>query len=143
MGNAIRAGLEQKAKIAMSRTKRQEFSKPVRIEIFRRAGGPGNLRCEVCSIALGGKRFEVDHVLECWEMEDIEHGLRPPLTAEDGKVLCIPCHQEKTGRKAGERAKGKRLVAKAARAEKKYSRPIPGSKASGWRHKVDGTWERR
>lgn len=126
-------------------TTRTEFSKKVRLEIFQRAGGLENLRCEGndCGVPLRGKPFEVDHTLECWEMEDIEHGLRPPLTAEDGKLLCIPCHREKSARKTGERAKGKRLVSKAARAEKKYSRPIPGSKASGWRHKVNGTWERR
>jgi hypothetical protein len=125
-------------------TKRLEFSKKVRIEIFKRAGGSENLRCEGddCGILLRGKPFEVDHTLECWEMEDIEHGLRPPLTAEDGKLLCIPCHQEKTGRKAGERAHGKRLVAKAARTETKYSRPIPGSKRSGLRKRMNGTVER-
>jgi hypothetical protein len=126
-------------------TKRTEFSKNVRLEIFKRAGGLENLRCEGndCGVPLRGKPFEVDHTLECWEMEDIEHGLRRPLTAEDGKLLCIPCHQEKTGRKAGERAKGKRLVAKAARAEKKYSRPLPGTKASGWKHTMRGEWIRR
>ena len=120
---------------------RLEFDKKTKIEMFRRAGGPENLRCEGkdCGVPLRGKPFEVDHTLECWEMEDVEHGLRQPLTAEDGKLLCIPCHQEKTGRKAGERAKGKRIVAKAARAEKKYSRPIPGSRNSKFKKRMDGT----
>jgi hypothetical protein len=121
--------------------KRLEFDKKTKIEMFKRAGGPEDLRCEGtgCGIPLRGKPFEYDHTLECWEMEDIEHGLRPPLTAEDGKLLCIPCHQEKTGRKAGERAHGKRIVAKAARAETKKRSSFRTNRDSPYKVKMDGT----
>ena len=35
-------------------------------------------------------------------------------------------------------------VRKRARGIKpKYKRPVPGSKASGWKHKLNGRWERR
>jgi hypothetical protein len=126
----------------MSRISRLEFSKPVRLEIFRRAGGPGDLRCEGCGLSLQNKAWEVDHVIEEWEMEDVEHGLRAPLTAADGKLLgkyC--CHVPKTAKKAKERAHGKRIVAKAARCASK-SRPIPGSRASGLRRRMNGNVER-
>lgn len=108
----------------MTRTKRLEFSKSVRIEIFRRAGGPGNLRCEGCGLSLQNKPFEVDHTIEEWEREDVAHGLREALTANDGKLLgknC--CHKAKSAKKAGERAHGKRIVEKAARVKKKSSWP--------------------
>lgn len=107
--------------------KRLEFSKDVRLEIFRRAGGPGKICCEGCGLSLMGKPFEYDHQVECWEMEDIEHGYRPPLTADDGKLLGKDCcHTPKTSKKAGERAHGKRIVENAAGVKPKGS-------FKGWR----------
>lgn len=108
----------------MSRIKRLEFSKPVKIEMFRRAGGPDDLHCEGCNLRLMGKSFEYDHQIEEWERQNIAAGLREPLTAEDGKLLCIPCHDEKSGKKTGERARGKRLIVKAAKAKPKRSAQI-------------------
>jgi len=106
----------------MSRSKRLEFTKPVKLEIFRRAGGPGNPCCEKCKMNVLGKRFEYDHILECWEMEDVEHGYRTPLTAADGRLLCGGCHDGKTARKSGERAYGKRIVEKSARIDRRKGR---------------------
>jgi hypothetical protein len=37
---------------------------------------------------------------------------RPPLTAADGKLLCLRCHDKKTRRDVFEIAKSKRLEAK-------------------------------
>ena len=126
----------------MSRATRLEFTKAVKLEMFKRAGGPANVCCEGCSVPLKGKPFDYDHVLECWEMEDVEHGLRAPLTASDGKLLGRCCHAPKTAQKAGERAHCTRIVEKAARCKPK-SRPMPGSKASGFKKKMDGTVEPR
>jgi hypothetical protein len=112
----VRLGMSLQPVNEMTRIKRLEFSKDVRLEIFRRAGGPGKIRCEGCDLSLMGKLFEVDHTIECWEMEEVEHGYRPPLTADDGKLLGKDCcHKPKSARKAGERAHGKRLIEKAAR----------------------------
>lgn len=120
---------------------RLEFDKKTKLEMFRRAGGPEDLRCEAknCGARLRGKPFHYDHIIEEWEREDIKRGLREPLTAEDGQVLCVPCHNEKSAVKTGERAHGARIRTKAAKAEKKYSRPIPGSKASKFKKLMDGT----
>ena len=41
------------------------------------------------------------------------------------------------------RAKADRIRARHLGVKKRQSRPIPGSKDSGWKHKMDGTWERR
>jgi hypothetical protein len=105
----------------MTRASRLEFTKPVKLEIFRRAGGPGNPCCEKCKLSVKSKRFDYDHVLECWEMEDVTHGYRAPLTASDGQLLCGPCHDDKTGRKSGERAHGVRIVEKLARINRRES----------------------
>ena len=99
----------------MSRAKRLEFTKAVKLQIFLRAGGPGAVRCEGCGQLLKGKPHDYDHQIEEWEREDVALGLRAPLTAADGKLLGkLCCHQPKSARKAGERAHGKRLVEKAA-----------------------------
>ncbi len=123
------------------RTKRLEFSKPVKIEMFRRAGGPGDLHCEGCGLRLMGKGFEYDHQIEEWERRDIERGLRPPLTAEEGKVLCIPCHDAKSGKKAGERAHGKRIVEKSAKVKPRSS--FATNRNGPWKAKIGGGVERR
>jgi hypothetical protein len=58
-------------------------------------------------------------------------------------VLCNACHAAKTHRADRPR------MAKADRAKKRHlgitkpSRPIPGSRASRWKHKMDGTIELR
>lgn len=116
---------------------RLEFTKKVKIEIFTRAGGPGNPRCEnpQCGISVKNKPFEIDHVIEEWEREAIQYGHRGPLTAGDGQLLCKGCHAIKTGRKAAERAHGARIVAKAAKAERKKV----GGFSKRYKQKMDGT----
>jgi len=107
----------------VERTNRLEFSKKVRLEIFLRAGGMAKLHCEGegCRLPIKGSNFEIDHCIEEWERQDVLHGYREPLTAEDGKLLCIPCHDAKTGKKTGERAHCKAIVEKAAKARAKRS----------------------
>jgi hypothetical protein len=103
---------------------RLEFKKDVKVQIFKRAGGPDDPRCESpqCGFSVKNKPFEIDHVIEEWEREDVLHGYRPPLTADDGQLLCKRCHDLKTGKKTGERAHGRRIVEKAAKATKKKGR---------------------
>ncbi len=115
---------------------RLEFTKKVKREIFLRAGGPGAVRCEGCRQLLGGKPFEYDHILECWEMEDVQHELRPPLTADDGKLLGRDCcHKPKSAKKSGERAHVYRLIDKAAKA----SGPKRGGFSQRYKRRLDGT----
>ena len=123
---------------------RLEFSKAVKKQMFVRAGGPGNLHCEGCGLKLRAWEFEYDHTIEEWERENIQHGLRPPLTADDGKVLGKKCcHQPKTARKAKERAHVNLVYEKNAKMRKPKGRPIPGSKASGFKKKMNGKVEKR
>lgn len=125
-------------------TDRKEIPKSVKIVVFLRAGGnTPNLCCEGCGLRLGGKSFHYDHqIAECFQT--LPKHERPPITADDVKLLGYECcHKEKSASEHKANCHGKRIVAKAARAEKKYSRPIPGSKASGWKHTMRGEWVRR
>ena len=118
----------------MTRRKRLEFSPRVRLEIYQRAGGPDNVRCEKCGWQIRGRNFEIDHKIADWIMSGND---RKPLTAEDGWLLGnrkeCGCHGEKTDQEAGDRAHGKRILSKAAKAERKKSRGF-----RGWT-KFDGT----
>jgi len=123
---------------------RKEIPKRIKLEVFIRAGGnTTRLCCEGCGQRLGGKRFDYDHqIAECFQTLPKQE--RPPITADDVKLLGYECcHKEKSASEHKANCHGKRIVAKAARAENKYSRPIPGSKASGWKHTMRGEWVRR
>lgn len=70
---------------------RREFTKAVRVQIIKRAtGANGQQFCEECHAL--AKRFEVDHVTA----DALETDKSRKLTAEDGRLLCKPCHLEKT-----------------------------------------------
>jgi hypothetical protein len=121
-----------------------EFKASVKLEMFRRAGGPENVCCEGCGMRLGGKPFDYDHTVEVWELPDElrrefrKHG----VPAEYGKLLGHCCHAPKTARKAAERAKCNKVIKSVAKV-KKPSRPMPGSRASGWKKTFNNGWERR
>ena len=53
------------------------------------------------------------------------------------------CAREKSGKEAKTRAKIRSVAQKHFGSKKPRPRPIPGSKASGWKHKMSGEWERR
>lgn len=111
--------------------KRREFPAKVRAAAFERADG----RCESCGAKLMTSAFHYDH-----RIPDAMGG-EPVL--ENCEVLCKTCHFSKTaGTDAPRIAKTRRQHRKHIGA-KRSSRPLPGSRASGWRHRLDGTWERR
>jgi hypothetical protein len=122
--------------------KRLEFKTSVKLEILKRSGFPENPICEGCGRSLRGEKIEIDHVIEEWERGGAHDGRRE-LTASDGQALGAKCcHRDKSARKRGEKAHGDRIIKKAAGIERK-TRPMPGSKASGFRKRMDGTVERR
>lgn len=103
----------------------------VRLRIFEREGG-------ICHISkrkiMASDLWDLDHKIALINGgEHRESNLFPALRDK---------HREKTRADVAEK--------KAVRAKRlrhlgihKSSKPLPGSKASGWRHKMDGTWERR
>lgn len=124
----------------IGKTPDSEPSAACQLRVLRRQGG----RCALCTRALGPKnKPHFDHDKPVWaDGENRESNLR---------AICIePCHADKTAREAGQRAKADRgakryfnLKSPSAKRKPRFRRPLPGTKASGWRHKVDGTWERR
>jgi hypothetical protein len=105
---------------------RQEFSKPVKVEIIKRATRDGVTYCEGCGLPT--RRWEIDHT--------IADGLRADktrkLTADDGELLCKDmgrqsCH----GRKTAEHdvpaiARAKRLEAAHLGVKTTPARPMQG-----------------
>jgi hypothetical protein len=71
---------------------RREFTKPVAVEIVKRAIMPGSAwpNCEECHASC--KRFEIHHI----RADGLEVDKSAKLAAAEGQLLCIPCHAEKT-----------------------------------------------
>ena len=77
---------------------------------------------------------EVDHIKRC----EIE----PDNSLENARPLCRMHHLIKTRMDAAAAKKG-RKIRKETKASRRKWPPMPGTKASGWRHKVSGEWEKR
>lgn len=113
---------------------RREFPTSVRVAVIKRASDPqGRIYCESCGALV--KRFQVDHVRP--------DGLLGEPTLENAQLLGECCFAPKNAKDTTDIARAKRREAKALGAKKPSSRPIPGSRASGWRHKLSGEWVRR
>ena len=120
---------------------RLEIPKKIKLICFARAGGPDNLVCEGCKLPIGGKRFDYDHRFPEFLQEKPKS--ERVITAEDVQLLGYECcHKFKSAREHKANCHGKRIVAKAARAKQRKSRPMPGSRDSPWK-KTFGGWEKR
>lgn len=121
---------------------RKPFPKAVQVEVLKRSGGV----CEMEGCSRVGKEF--DHYPKA-----VAFG--GPSTLENCRLLCRECNQEtgvetgrdaaKADRQGGRSGKyAKRQRAKAIGKHKAIpSRPMPGTKASGLKKKMDGTVIRR
>jgi len=87
--------------------------------------------------------IKIDPVRDKWE---IEHVIPLAGGGEDVDENCAPvlawAHKEKTVQDVKRIAKGKRVRQKHLGAKKTSSRPIPGSRRSGVRKRMDGTVEK-
>ncbi len=111
--------------------RRREFPASVKRAALERSQG----RCEGCNAVLVPSGYQFDH--------STPDGLLGEPTLENCEVLCGPCHQAKTS------TCDVPMIAKAIRTGKKWRgekvsrNPIPGSRRSGWRKRMNGTVERR
>lgn len=113
-------------------TGRREFPKSVRLAAFARANG----HCEDCTAKIGVGNVEYDH--------RIPDALGGEPTLENCVVLCRACHKRKSTTQDVPRiAKAKRQHEKHIGARPRPKRPIPGSKASGWKKPLNGPAVRR
>jgi 5-methylcytosine-specific restriction protein A len=112
--------------------KRQEFSRKTKAEAFALAKG----RCK-CGVKLSVRTgIHYDHIIP----DAVDGG----NDLSNCQVLCKTCHGIKTDKKdKGEIAETFRIRDKHTNAFVKSGRPMPGSKASGIRKRMNGTVERR
>ena len=110
---------------------RSEFSKKTKLQSFARSGGI----CDKCGCKLMPGKIEYDHTLPC--------AFGGTADLSNCMVLCRACHRAKTSNKdIPAIRKSDRVRAKHIGATKPH-RAMPGSRASGWKRKFDGTVVRR
>ena len=111
---------------------RRPFPAKVKREALKRAEG----RCEECTFMPHLGKLHYDHITP--------DALGGEPTLENCRVLCVMCHRDKTGKRDIPMiAKADRLYKKHNGAAKPKGRPMLGSKASGWKHEMNGRWVRR
>jgi hypothetical protein len=123
---------------------RREFSRKLRREIVERArNAAGLLVCEGCGLILGRKPYEIDHIIP----EALIVNNAPPLTAADGQLLGVKCCHRGGGNKtAGDVQrirKSDRQRDKDSGALKRAPRPMPGSRNSPFKKRMNGQTEWR
>jgi len=107
---------------------RREFTQKVKVEIIKRCSWgirKINPHCEQCNQI--AHKFEIDHR----DPDAMQIDKSRKLTAEDGWLLCIPCHNAKTKTDVANIAKAKRVEAKHLGA-RRPRQPMPkGAKLRG------------
>lgn len=99
---------------------------------------PPRMKCYRCPTLVGPSlgEWEADHLIP------IADGGGDGLDGENLYPCCIPCHREKTKADVKWIAKGKRVRDKHL-GLRQSKRPMPGSKRSRFRKRMDGTVEER
>lgn len=108
---------------------RREFSRKIRAAVFLRANGC----CEnpECGARLKTGEGIYDHVLP--------DALGGEPTEENCKLICATCNKAKTADDVRRIRKADRQRDKHTGAFKRSSRPMPGSKRSRFKKKMDGS----
>lgn len=112
--------------------KRKEFSKAVKLAAWERCKGHCECGCNVKIIAGDGPEY--DHI--------VEDALGGEPTLENCRVMRKRCHAGKTSERRPNLDKARSGFEKRIKARVK-TRPFPGSKASGWKKKINGETVRR
>ena len=87
--------------------------------------------CQRCNVKLKPGHWHCDHKIR---LKDGDGNNRE----RNLQCLCEHCHREKTGQENKDQAKANRIIARTI-GVKKPGRPMPGSRASKWKKKLDGT----
>jgi len=112
--------------------RRRQLTKKERRKVFADNGG----KCHICKQKIPeGEPWDADHVIARWVKEDDSPEAHRPAHYE--------CHKRKTKNDQKVIAKIKRIILKRTGGKRRRSRPMPGTKASGWRKRMNGDVERR
>jgi len=81
---------------------RQNFTRAVLVEMAKRCTRPdGQMACERCGAI--GVRLEAHHrIMDAMKSSEAK---KRKLTADDGEMICVPCHQPETSRQRKELAR--------------------------------------
>ena len=128
-----RASAEHTDETITRTAQRPTFSTSFRLNLFLMRKG----LCAACSQKIdAGKAWDIDHILPL-----ALGGTKEP---DNLQILCRPCHRAKTTHSDIPRiAKTKRLKARHLGASAPSTRPIPGSRQSPCKRKIDGSLVRR
>ena len=109
-------------------SRRKEFTRTTKLSAWERDKG----RCVRCSKKLGpGDAIEYDHRIRC--------EAKPDNSLANCDTLCGPCHSYKTRQEDAPAAAKSRSVRAAYAGARKPKQIMPGSKASKWKKRLDGT----
>jgi hypothetical protein len=106
----------------------------VKLRIWDREQG----RCYLTGRKLRAGEYDFEHVIALANWTGDGHGNRE----SNIRLAYRPAHREKTRQDVAAKAKSDRVRKKHV-GIKKPKHPMPGSRASGWRRRMDGTVERR
>ena len=114
---------------------RKEFSPKTKLAAWRRAGGPDTPICE-CGCGLP--------ITKADPAEYHHWGDRDDNSLENCGCVRRSCHKRLTGEETMPRVKRERRQERMeANVKPRKGRSLPGSRSSGWKQRMDGTWERR
>jgi 5-methylcytosine-specific restriction endonuclease McrA len=110
---------------------RLEFGAKTKAQGFARSGG----NCEICGVKLQAAKFRYDHKLPC--------ALGGDNSLDNLVVQCLACDTPKTADDVRRIRKADRQKRIHIGARAPSRNPIMGSKASGWKRKMNGELVRR
>ena len=113
----------------------------------RNAAGRWVLTCHVCKTDIDLLKDAASNGMSSWRADHIKRKAEGgPSTGENLWPICIDCDGGPGGKAARDNtevAKGKRVSERHFGARVPDGRPIPGSKRSGWKKKMNGDVVRR
>lgn len=113
-------------------TKRRSMTKARATAIFLKEDGI----CHICGNPIvAGEAWEVEHPDELADGGSDDDAAKKPAH--------VKCHKPKTAEARMARAKRNRIITQGCVSVSKSRRPMPGSRASGWKRKVSGEVVRR
>lgn len=116
----------------MARQHSDNFTSRQRDEIFRNnVKKNGFPKCYVCGSLIKGGKFEADHVVPVCK------GGKTDI--QNGDLICLPCHKPKSAEESKWSQEADRKGRKDRGSRPRTANPMPFSRQSKYKRKMDGT----